>query len=424
MAISFFSDFLKFSKTANYEANMLPVRIEDKYLSVYSIVDQTMRGLQNFSAAEENVHDVETARTQETSLTKDIKEKVERVHASLQSWNARYDYSLWERVEDYFNDIWLELECLLYLCVEYELYDELRKIFIELRNFLHTTGRVRERLYFASWLFRKARRRDDRETELFALSTIVWSHTCTGYYQDIEKAAQLWEFLMHRILNHDVKIQPREREFNTIVQDSTDGPISPELFLEAYESGVRIYIRQNKLDSAWLQTGEFDRLINNLSQKKLISSRLRTRCKTAKAYHRGIILYLRKDFNAARKTFEDIYRQSARIRWERVQRGAQSWLATVAKEQNRLDECNIILSKVGVSDDVHQYDASEHNIHRKLRDAFLHLIKADLEGKRGQIDIKLTHQKEANRIFEEYSSCNQSQEVSFGPQNLLMPKSR
>ena len=414
--------FLRLFQTAKYkEANVVPEILEEKYPSVYIIIDRIMKGSHAANDPKYSTQKIETERVtvKEVFITRKLKERLDHTRASLQSWNARYDYALWARVEEHFNEIWTELESLLYLCIEYDLYDELRKIFIELRNFLHITGRSKERLYFASWLFKESRRRNDQETELFALSTIVWSHTCTGYYQDIEKAAQLWEFLMSRMLNHDVEIQPSGKKINTIVQDSTDGPISPELFLEAYESGVRIYIRQEKLDLAWLQTSKFDELINDLSRKNLISSRLKIRCQAAKSYHRGIIYYLRKDFDAARETFQSVYKKATAIRWERVQRGSQSWLATVAKEQHEFQECNDILSKAGVFDAIHEHNASKDNIQKKPRDAVFHLIKADLAEKNGHMIIKRRHQKEANRIFVEYSSCNQSKTASL---KLLTPQ--
>lgn len=398
---------------------MLQIGIEDKYPSVSSIVNQILRGVQVISDKKNQyAEDSET----NTSVN-DVRAKLEYIYVSLQGWNARYDYALWERLENNFNDIWPELECYLYLCIEYDLYAELKKIFIELRNFLHTTGRTRERLYFAAWLFKRARQLEEEEIELFALSTIVWSYTCTGYYQNITKAEQLWCFLMNRILKRDTYSQPIGSEFNIIVQDSTEGAIYPELLLEAYESGVRIFIRQYELDKAWLWTSKSNELINRLFQEHLISSRLRIRCQTAQKYHRGIILYLKKDFDSARYTFENVYKNAERIGWERVQRGVQSWLATVAKDQNRLEDCGRILAKIGVSDTISKKTISQHSIHEQLRDAFCHLIKADLESKRGQIDAKQTHQEVADRILEEHSGSNDLHDVEFKSHYLLTPRS-
>lgn len=397
---------------------MLKETLEDKYPSISTIVSKLLfsekdfDGERRYSSAASNVYLPGSS----------LRGRLRSIHGALQGWNARYDYSLWERVEDYLNDSWSELESYLYLCVEYELYDELKKIFIELRNFLHTTGRTQERLYLAAWLFQKARQLADEETELFALSTIVWSYTCTGCYQDIPKAAMLWQFLIRRILQRGTKFEPVAREFNSIVQDSTEGSIFPELLLESYESGVRIYIRQYNLDAARVWTARSDKLIDQLFQNHLISSRLRTRCRTAQDYHRGIISYLGKDSDSARATFEEVYKNAERIGWERVQKGAQSWLATVAKEQNRLEECSKILSTIGVSDNITAVATSSRSLHARLRDAFCHLIKADLENKRGKIDAEFTHQEAANRIFEEHTSnSDSSHTVVFGPHNLLTP---
>lgn len=331
-----------------------------------------------------------------------LKNTLQKQYRCLLAWNAHYDYDLWNLVKEHFNFIWQELEHEMYLGVEYGLYEEVKNIFLELRNFLQSTGRIKERFFFAAWLKREAERREDTGIIYLTISSFVWSYTASGCYQDLEKAHELWDQLAVYILPIDISIGCDTLGIN--IKDSLGSSLYAELLIEVHENGVRIAARQGQFDRAFVRIEKGKNTIEELFNQKLITLRLKERFTLAFDYHKGIIFYLMQEYSDAENLFRSISTRAEAIGWNRVVKGAKSWLATLAMECQQYSKCKDILEDISLQ---------EHRNTPDKRDGFCYLIKSELLSKEGQQEQAKESQAIAIRIFEKCSKNESSNELSF-----------
>lgn len=324
--------------------------------------------------------------------------KLQKYFICLQEWSCRYDFQLWDKVENHFNSLWPELNQALHLGIEYGLYEEVKNLFFEMRNLLQWTGRIKDRIYFAAWLKREAEQRQDAGTRYLAISSLVWSYTSSGCYQSLDKAYDLWKELASYLIATDKPVC-----FNTLSNsliDSLGSSLYVELIVDAYENGVRIAIRRREFDNAFLRIHQGEEKIKMLFEQNFIPPRLQERFRLAFQYHKGIICYLMHEHDEAEKLFQRILDCANLIGWNRVIKGAKSWMATLAMERKQYDKCEEILTHL-VEDNPNMSDK---------RDGFCHLIKAQLFARKGQKEEKIACEKKATKVFEKCNnndaSCN------------------
>lgn len=325
--------------------------------------------------------------------------KIEEVKASLrdhieflQGWLPHYDFGFWDKIEIQFDRVWPSLSNSIYLGVEYSLYEEVRDVFFEIRNLLQWTGKIEDRIYLSAWLKRESEERNDKGTTYLAISSLVWSYTSSGCYQDLQQASILWQSLKNSLMYIDKisEIEKRENQFiKTLGKD-----IYSELMMDIHENGVRIAIRNRNLDEANKNISKGIKMIDYLYSEELISQRLKERFETSFQYHKGIIYFLNQNFSEAQYIFNNILFRANSIGWDRVVKGAQSWLATIAMELKNYAECEALLADLAIE---------FPNVPSK-RDGICHLIKAQLSGRKGQNDEKIASEERAIKVFERFSA--------------------
>ena len=304
----------------------------------------------------------------------DLKHRLQEKNDILRDMHIRYDYSSWHKIEDKLNFIWPELECCIYLGIEYSFYEEVKNIFFEIRNFLQITGRIKDRIYFASWLRRKSDNYNDKGTYCLALSTLVWSYTSSGCYRNLNKAYELLRKLSSYILVDN-------KELNCKLIQSLGPSLYTELLIETLENRIRISIRNRDTDQAMVSVSraeEYRETVLNRLISEYPDRRLDRRFKTALDYQRGIIYYMTRNYSQSEYFFQKAYNSAIGkdLEWERVEKGVKSWLATLAVEQEQYDYCAQILEEIRTKNKSHSC------IEDKL-DGFCYLIQAKLLGKKG-----------------------------------------
>jgi hypothetical protein len=328
----------------------------------------------------------------------DIKKRLQEHLSSLKEWNPHYDFHLWDKVELYFNSIWRGLHRDVHLAMEYDLYMEVRDLFFEMRHLLQWTGRIGERIYIATWLRRAAERYGDFGTKYIALSSLAWSYTSSSCYKNIEKARSLWEELSSNLVETN---RPLGFDaFGNDIRVSLELPMYAELLMDAHENGVRIGIRHGDLEQAEKMILKGERLVEELFVNLIIKSRLRSRFLATFKYHRGIIHYLNDDYPQSEKYFQSVIEQAELIQWDRVLKGAKSWLATLAVKCKQYDESERILADIF---------SSSSSVDK--RDAFCHLIKEQLCHKQGNPSQGEVYRIEAHKVFAYYTDNRENYDL-------------
>lgn len=347
---------------------------------------------------------LQSSSSEEEALKKTLQEKLN----CLLAWNAHYDYDLWNMVEEHFSFLWLELEHEMYLGVEYGLYEEVKNLFFELRNFFQGTGRIKERIFFAAWLRREAKSQGDLAMMCFATSSLVWSYTSSGCYQNLEKAYELWDKLTFYVLPKEPLVVCDDGKS---IQETLGSSLYAELLMEVHENGVRLAIRQRDFDKACLRIEKGKNTIEELFDKKFISLRLKERFSLAFKYHKGIVFCLMQKHKEAEQVFSKISKKAKILGWNRIVKGAKSWLATLAMEREDYRKCENILE-----------DISTKNIQGipDKRDGFCYLIKSQNFNKAGQKEQAKESEEIAIKIFQEYSN----NDLSSGLKSLVLLSSR
>lgn len=338
-----------------------------------------------------------------------LKHNLQNKYESLSEWNAHYDYANWSMVEDHFNSIWLDLEHEMYLGVEYGLYEEVKKLFLELRNFLQGTDRIKDRIFFAAWLRREAENLGDLEGMCFATSSLVWSYTSSGHYKDLEKAYALWHELILYLLPKDSSVVCEDcKSLKDTLKCSL---LYAELLMEVQENGVRLAIRKREFDKAFMRIEKGKSTIKELFEGKLVSQRLRERCYLAFNYHKGIVFYLMEEYREAEKLFQNISERAEIIGWNRAIKGAKSWLATLAMEKEDHSKCEDILRGISTQE--------ETNMHDK-RDVLCYLIRSENFHKAGKQEQAQESKEIALSIFKK---CSKN-ELESGIDSLVLLSSK
>ncbi|MBE7386257.1 MAG: hypothetical protein F6J95_033315 [Leptolyngbya sp. SIO1E4] len=309
----------------------------------------------------------------------------------LRDWSPHYDFEFWDKIESQFEYMWPNLSKLLYLGVEYGLYEGVRDIFFEIRNLLQWTGLVKERIYFSAWLKRESINKQDEGTTYISVSSLAWSFTSSGFHQDLGQANALLKDLDSFI--DAVENSSSRNSLKSNIIDSLGKDLYSELMMDAHENGVRISIRNQDLKNAKYYIERGRNKINSLFSEDLILPRLEERFMLAFRYHEGIVFFLQEEYAEAEAIFSEILQRASLIGWDRVTSGAHSWLATLAIELGKYDKCEDILSGL-IRDNL----ISPHK-----RDGICQLIKAQLLDKIGHKGEKAVAEERAAKVFREIS---------------------
>jgi hypothetical protein len=312
-----------------------------------------------------------------------LSQRLESYYTSLRGWRLRHDFGLWEQAEMYLAGIWQDLRNTLRLAMEYGLYEEVKDIFLESRHLMQTTGFVKDRICIAAWLCAEATHRNDWAIKHLMTASLAWSYTSCGCHQNLKKANKLWQELKQFIVQ--VGDPSTQNEYRAYLRDRQDTYPYDELLITIYETGVRVALRYARFEEAKQYTYSGRIEISELSQSGFLSARLKERFDVAFCYHEGVASYLMGNPEQAQKTFEETVRRGEWIAWNRLVRGAKSWLATIAIEQEDYQICETILQEIT--------DDSLSTIGK--RDVICHLIQAKLSGKRGENGEKVKSEKKA-----------------------------
>ena len=310
----------------------------------------------------------------------------------LREWQPRYDFSLWNQVEVYFYKIWPTLKADMRLAIENNLYKEVKSLFLEVRNLLQWTGEINSRIYYASWLRKEAIKREDVGTQCIAVSSLTWSFTSSGHQRNLAKANYYLKELEHLLLSKSDC--DAYKDLHLSLRASLGNDLYAELMMDAHENAVRVQIRNRDLSQAKLCIDRGTLVVESLINRMLISPRLKERFLVAFKYHLGIISYITDDYAIAEHRFKDIEYQAKQIGWVRVVKGAESWLAKLAFELSRYDDCSEILDNL--------IDKPLSSLHYSKRDGICFLLKAQLLHKQGFRDKEIESEKEADRVLKKF----------------------
>ena len=283
---------------------------------------------------------------------------------SIEAWKPRFDFDLWDKVKDNFEQLWPELSGFLYLAIEYELYEPVRSIFFDIRHLLQITGHLKERIYVASWLLREAEVREDEGVEQLAVSSLIWSYTSSGQHQDLKKAASLWDSLASFI--EKLGDPSRCNQYRSHLLERLGKALYLELIMDMYEGGVRLAVRREAFEEVEHCTSSAREEIAVLAKKKILTRRLRERFYLCFCYHEGVMAYLKKDYAKSNDIFKDVIYRAEMIGWTRAIKGAKSWLVTLALKNEDYATCDSILKEITEK----QVTPSDK------RDGICHLLKA------------------------------------------------
>ncbi len=324
-----------------------------------------------------------------------LKERLEKYYRYLKGWELHHDFELWEHAESHVGSVWLKLRSALHLAMEYGLYEEVKAIFLELKLLLQTAGFVKDRIYLAAWLKSEAERRQDWISMHLMTASLVWSYTSFGCNQNIAKADELWSDLIPFLLS--VGDTTDCNECRKYFRDREDIYPYTEMLVDIYETGTRIAIRCSRFDDVkeYIRRGRAE--ISLLSQSGFLSIRLKERFDIAFSYHEAIACYLTSQYERAQALFNDAVERGEMIAWNRLVRGAKSWLATIAIELENYVECEQILSEI----------VEDCELNKSKRDVMCHLVKARLLHEQGQPSEQVMSEKKAiaalEKFFEESS---------------------
>lgn len=316
--------------------------------------------------------------------------RLEKYYEYLKSWELHHDFEMWEQAESQVGSVWLKLRGTLHLAMEYGLYEEVKAIFLELRHLLQTAGFVKDRIHLAAWLRAEAERRQDWAIMHLMTASLAWSYTSFGCNQDIDKANELWSDLIPFLLKVGEPTDCNEcREY---LRDREDVYPYAEMLVDIYETGTRIAMRCARFDDVreYIRKGRAE--IWLLSQSGFLSARLKERFDISFSYHEGMAYYLMSQYERAQALFNDAVERGEMIAWNRLVRGAKSWLATIAIELKDYGVCERILSEI----------VDNHVLNESRRDVMCHLVKARLLYKQGQAQAQAVSEKKAIAALEKF----------------------
>lgn len=311
----------------------------------------------------------------------------------LRSWETHYDFQLWHQTESYFEKTWPELKKSIYMAIEYDLYDKVKSLFLDIRHLLQTTGRIKERIYLANWLRNQAKRRQDTIGFYISISSLIWSYTSAGGCQNLPKATSLWQ-AFGSILDDLGSPYTQNTSRRTLLKEGSN--LYTELLMDIYEGGVRLAVRRQKFEEAETYITKGKAEISALSGEGFLTDRLKERFDIAFSYHEGVALYLKGDYPGAQESFSAIVERTELIAWTRAARGAKSWLATLAMEDKDYETCEKILVEI----------TATHPHMLKKRDGICHLIRAQLLHECGKRKEKEQSEKLACFAFRNFRDDN------------------
>ena len=293
-----------------------------------------------------------------------LEDRLYSYQQSIEAWKPRFDFDLWDKAKDNFEQLWPDLCGFLYLAIEYGLYESVKRIFFDIRHLLQITGHLKERIYVASWLLEEAKRRDDNGTKYLSISSLVWSYTSSGQHQDLERAGSLWGLLIPCIA--DIGSPSNYNQYRLKLIEDMGESLYLELIMDIYEGGVRLLVRKGEFEKAQCYTAEAREEIAVLAEKKILKKRLRERFYLCFYYHEGVTAYLKGEYDKSDNVFKDVVYRAEMIGWTRAIKGAKSWLATLAMKSKDYATCDSILGEI----------TEKQIMPSDKRDGICHLLKA------------------------------------------------
>lgn len=298
--------------------------------------------------------------------TRVLKSRLSEFQKAIAAWKPRFDFDLWDKAKENFEQLWPEIRDSLYLAVEYELYIPVKEMFFDVRHLLQITGYLKERIYIATWLMHEAKKRGDDGTAYLATSSLVWSYTSAGQHQNLNKAYEFWTLLTPCITALGDPFKDNRYRLELIKEIGE--PLYLELIMDIHEGGVRLAVRQERFEDVQCYIARAGKEISILSQKNILTKRLKERFDLCFCYHEGVAAYLQNDYAKANELFDEVIYRATPIGWTRAIKGAKSWLATLAMVGEDYDTCNSILAEI-IEKDVVPSDK---------RDGICRLLKAQM----------------------------------------------
>ena len=304
-----------------------------------------------------------------------LEDRLHSYQQSIEAWKPRFDFDLWDKAKDNFEQLWPDLCGFLYLAIEYDLYESVKEIFFDIRHLLQITGHLKERIYIADWLLKEAQERGDDGTKYLSISSLVWSYTSSGQHQNLEKANSLWNLLIPCIV--DIGSPCNYNQYRLKLIKDVGESLYLELIMDIYEGGVRLSVRRGEFEKAQRYTAEAREEIAVLAEKKILTKRLRERFYLCFYYHEGVTAYLKSEYDKSNNIFKDVAYKAEMIGWTRAIKGAKSWLATLAMKSRDYATCDSILGEI----------TEKQIVPSDKRDGICHLLKAQ-RGIQGDSHLK------------------------------------
>jgi len=200
-------------------------------------------------------------------------------------------------------------------CIRHDDFQNFKKIYQNIANFLQLYGYRPERLLFSNQLDLAAQRLGDIETSIQARASHTWS-LVTDRKLDLAK-----KMLSKLLEDFDtLNLYDEKTNFSKII---------------SFENLARIAIIESNFDLAkdWLneQLGEIQ-----ISKKLNVSLRLRTRYAIPVDYHLGRISFNKNDYHSSLQYFEKAQQDAMKIGWTRMEVCAQNWIAKIYIFQDQL----------------------------------------------------------------------------------------
>lgn len=226
----------------------------------------------------------------------------------LFQFNVRYEYLYLE---------WGNILALLDWCTVQILYEDIKKLWACINNYLHHYGYWDVSLSLHDWIAQEAKHRLDWATYFEAMKnksyTLIYQDGKHNLNEADEILSDLWS------LRHYSELR---------------------VMLSFITHIAILRIRQIKLKKAryWLKS--YEKMINQVN----LDEREKKQRYIYKTYYQAEIFYLEENYDIAKVLYQEIWWESEKTSWLRFANHAQNWLADIAIKQNNLSEAEELLN--------------------------------------------------------------------------------
>lgn len=292
--------------------------------------------------------------------------------AIVKAYKPRYDYGSWSYVITELEKLWSEIAETFRNGMSIRDHTLVSNLFLEIRRFMQLTKKPL-RVEVAKWLVDNLDKRDGTSVKcrLSALNLLAWIYTSCGIDQNLD--------LARHYLQSSLALYERESDLIPI-----------DMVAELYENLIRVDVRLRKLESAQrLIVQGRERVFEIHSHSPVDRPRLVKRCLIPFDYNRGLIHYLKDEYFDAKHLFQHVRDEAELIGWKRVEAGAMSWLATIAKQQHLYKEGQDLLADIEIPDE--------------QRKAYIHSVLAAIADAQGNREEARRQKQDASVIFKRYN---------------------